>query len=189
MLPEVTDILLIPVLMSEVPLRGISDEEATRIAARVRRILPPLGEVRIVIIPVLYYLIDILGRMKLDEMAVNSAALVDLMERRGLRSEVYVLNPYSSNGMIPVPNRLANSTRGITWAAIPIIILGKGYGRTVYEDDEADLPLDDLASLLSDIYGVKKLEIFPPISIEDLVDLIDYVEEIYESGDFRALAG
>ncbi len=189
MLPEVTDLLLIPVLMNEVPLRGISDEEAAKIAARIRRVLPPTEDLKVVIIPALYYLSDIFGRMKLDEIMVNSAALVDLMEKRGLRSWVYVLNPYSSNGMIPIPSRLASSTGGIAWAVIPIVMFGSGHANsTAYDEDELDYLLDDLASILSRIYGVPKLKIFPPISIEDLIELIDYVET-YESGDSKTSAG
>ncbi|MCS7103722.1 MAG: hypothetical protein NZ992_07585 [Candidatus Korarchaeum sp.] len=191
MLPEVIDLLLIPVLVSEVPLRDISDEEAAKIATRIRRILPSLEGVKTVIIPVLYYLNDIFGRMKLDEMTVNSATLVDLMEKRGLKSGVYVLNPYSSNGMIPIPNRIANSTMGIAWAVIPIILFGNKYEVLAsYEDyEELDYALDDLASLLSKVYGMQKLKIFPPISIEDLIDLIDSVEEIYENSNFETSAG
>ncbi|MEM0017537.1 MAG: hypothetical protein QXJ48_01195 [Candidatus Korarchaeum sp.] len=190
MLPEVMELLLIPVLMTEVPLRDINDEEAAKIAVKIRRILPSSEGAKTVIIPALYYLNDILGRMKLDEMMVNSAALVDLMERRGLRSWVYVLNPYSSNGMIPAPSRLASSTGGMAWAVIPIILLGDYDGSAIYEEDEdLDYVLEDLASLLSEVYGISKLKIFPPTSIEDLIDLIDSVEEIYESRNFKTLAG
>lgn len=190
MLPEVTDLLLIPVLMSEVPLRGISDEEAAEIAAGVRRVIPLTEGLKVVIIPALYYLSDLFERMKLDGIMVNSAALVDLMEKRGLRSGVYVLNPYSSNGMIPVPARLANSTGGISWAIIPIVMFGKSKeDLKTYDEEELDYLLEDLASILSRVYGVPELKIFPPISIEDLMELIDYVEEVYENGDFDTLAG
>lgn len=186
---ESRDLLLIPVLMSEVPLRSIGDEEAAKIAAVIRRMLPPMDGARVVIVPALYYLSDILGRMKLDEILVNSAALVEMMERRGLRSDVYVFNPYSSNGMIPAPNRLGGGTGGLTWAIIPIIVLG-GDAPLSYDDEELEYLLDDLESLLSRVYGTLNLRIFPPITIENLLDLIDSVEEIYEeSWDSWASAG
>jgi len=185
LLPEVIDLLCIPVLMSEVPLKGVSDDEAAKIASRVRRTIPVLPGVKVVIIPVLYYLTDILSRMTLDEITVNSASMVELMERRGLSSEIYVFNPYSSNGIIPIPSRFGGSAGGVNWAVIPILVLGSSYiDPSAYEmeDEDLDMALDDLENALSEIYGTSMLKVFPPTLIEDLMDLIDSVEAQHGNG-------
>jgi hypothetical protein len=191
LLPEVIDLLCIPVLMNEVPLKGVSDDEAAKIASRVRRTIPVLSGVKVVIIPVLYYLTDILSRMTLDEITVNSASMIELMERKGLSSEIYVFNPYSSNGIIPVPSRFGGSAGGVNWAIIPIVVLGNNYiDPAAYEldDEDLDIALDDLENVLSEIYGASMLKVFPPTLIEDLMDLIDSVE-VYQGNDLETSAG
>jgi hypothetical protein len=191
LLPEVIDLLCIPVLMNEVPLKGVSDDEAARIASMVRRTIPVISGVKIVIIPVLYYLTDILSKMTLDEITVNSASMIEFMEKRGLSSEIYVFNPYSSNGILPIPSRFGGSAGGVSWAVIPIIVLGNSYiDPSVYEleDEDLDIALDDLENLLSEIYGTSMLRVFPPTLIEDLMDLIDSVE-IYQGDGLGTSAG
>lgn len=192
MLLDATELLFIPILMNEVPLKWISDDEAVKIASAVRKLLPPMPEAKVVIIPVLYYLSDIFSRMTLDEILVNSTALVDHMEKRGIKSSIYIFNPYSSNGMIPLPSRLSGSISGSAWAVIPVIILGGYMNSAEYESDEDDdfeYALRELESLISAVYGVRGLKAFPPLSIEGLIDLIDYIESAYEGEGLNTSAG
>lgn len=192
MLPEELELLFIPVLMNEIPLKRINDEEAAKIASVVKRMIPLVPEAKVVIIPALYYLSDILGRMTLDEILVNSAALVEIMEKRGIDSNIYVFNPYSSNGMIPIPMRFSGSTGGSAWAVIPVLVFGsyvRSFGYEPSDEDEPDYSLEDLESIISTIYGIHGLKVFPLMPIEDLIELINYVEVVYGSENLDTSAG
>ncbi len=180
MIPEAIDLLCIPVLMNEVPLRPINDEEAIKIAAKVVRVLPSSKEMKIIVIPALYYVSDLFNRMLFDEIPVNSVAIAGLMERRGSGSNLYIFNPFSSNGLLPVPNSVEDGDGSLTWAVLPVVAFGAGYidlDEYPFERDDIDAGLEDLGDVLSEVYGLTFVQAFPPVLVEDLLDEINLMEE------------
>ncbi len=180
MIPEAIDLLCIPVLMNEVPLRPLSDEEAVRIAEKVLKVLPTLKDMRVAVIPSLYYVSDLFSRSLFDEIPVNSVALAGLLERRGRTSKIYVLNPFTSNGLLPVPSGVENGNGGLTWATIPVVAFGEGYvdlDEYFLEKDDMDGMMRELEEALAEVYSLSYVKAFPPVLVEELLEEISLIEE------------
>ncbi len=179
MYPEAVDMLCIPILINEVPLKALSDDDALKIAKNVIEILPPPKEMKIVILPALYYLNDVFNRSLFDEIPANSVALANLMERNGRGSEVYIFNPYNSRELLPIPSAIEEGTGGLTWAIIPVVAFGEGYidleDYLLEREDLEDL-LNVLGDTLREIYDLTYVQPFPPVLIEDLLDEISDIE-------------
>ncbi len=180
MIPEAIDLLCIPVLMNEVPLRPLSDEEAVRIAEKVLKVIPTLKDMRVAVIPSLYYVSDLFSRSLFDEIPVNSVALAGLLERRGRTSKIYVFNPFTSNGLLPVPSGVENGNGGITWATIPIVAFGEGYvdlDEYFLEKGDVDGMMRELEEVLTEVYSLSYVKAFPPVLVEELLEEISLIEE------------
>ncbi len=183
--------LCIPVLMNEVPLRPISDEEAARIAERVLETLPTLKDMRVAIIPSLYYVSDLFSRSLFDEIPVNSVALAGLLERRGGRSKVYVFNPFTSNGLLPIPSGVEDGNGGLTWAVIPVVAFGEGYVDLdeYFLEEGMEWTMDGLEEILTEVYSLSFVKVFPPVLVEDLLEEISLIEEELDQDLRRLSAG
>ncbi len=190
MIPEAIDLLCIPVLINEVPLRPLSDEEAVRIAEKVLKVLPTLKDMRVAVIPSLYYVSDLFSRSLFDEIPVNSVALAGLLERRGRTSKVYVFNPFTSNGLLPVPSGVEDGNGGLTWAAIPVVAFGEGYvdlDEYFLERNDVDGMMRELEEVLAEVYSLSYAKAFPPALVEELLEEISLIEEELDQ-DLRGLS-
>ena len=180
MIPEAMDLVCIPVLINEVPFRPLTDDETVRIAEKVLRILPSFPDMRLAIIPALYYVSDLFSRSLLDEIPINSVALAGLLERRGRTSRVYMFNPYRTNGLLPAPSSVSDGSGGLTWAVIPVVAFGEGYvdlDEYYLEMGGIDEGLEELEEVLREIYLLSYVKVFPPVLAEELLEEISALEE------------
>ncbi|MDK2372826.1 MAG: hypothetical protein QI197_05555 [Candidatus Korarchaeota archaeon] len=180
MIPEAIDLLCIPVLMNEVPLRPLRDDEARRIAEVALKTLPTLRDMKVIVVTSLYYVSDLFSRPLLDEIPVNSVALAGLLERRGKGSRVYAFNPFTSNGLIPTPNGLDDGSGRLTWAVIPVVAFGDGYvdlDEYFLEQGNVEGGIEELERVLAEIYSLSYIRVFPPVMTEDLLEEITLLEE------------
>ncbi len=179
MIPEAIDLICIPVLMKEATLRPLNDDESRDIALRALKIIPTPKEMDIVVISSLYYISDLFNRSLIDELSINSVALVELMRGKSNTDGFYILNPFKLEGLLPLPSSVEEGDGALTWAILPVVAFGDGYIDLdeYLLEKKIDEELEELKRKLAQIYKLEFIQVFPPVLVEDLFEEISLMEE------------
>ena len=172
------DFYVVAAVVNEVLLRGLSDSEAFSLARPLLRFLRLEEGSKAIVIPAVYYLGDILARDLIDEIPVNAVAIARLMEEEGRSSPVYIFNPYSVSGLLPVPEDV-NGGGGLIWAVVPIVVFGED-PKLGYDEEELDVAAEELQEVLTKLYGFEYVDVLlPPLRIEELLEELAGQEDGY----------